>query len=595
MSEFLDLTPETLAEVISYLDTEEWTALWLCGDLKMQWKLGKGKAVREMAISWMETSKCLWPSQIKYLDGLQSFSYYRPFRLHTERFSGLHLSKLSPNLKKLVLNCKSSLEALDQLLSVDPDHFQALETLYLSNSLHDRRVDFVIPKTVTDLRISVQSSLCLPLSVLPPNLIKLYCLVGSLEVGSSRFPETLQSIELRLIKTADPKFLDTLPLGVRHLHISHRGSAFNYDAEAWTSLSKLTNLKVLEFSPIYFDLAEARLLPRFLEELTLLFFHPSWSDEILIQLFEALPPNLTRLGGMLAPDMSPTIAQKLPRYLHSFDVSVQYGSVSYLPDSMTALEIVGEYSSVSAMVDFSIPTKIRTLQLHTWDESLIEKLPIGLQELWVDIGDSLLTLDGVSKLPRNMTSFWINGSRINPIGDTGLTFKALPPTLTLLEAFQDGSVVWTSIPSDSSLYLPRGMKTLKMGCLDFSGCNMAQWVLGLPNRLVTLKLMIMELQRGVFTSLGMLSCLNSLTIEVLNSPEGGWSQYLDFKSLPPSLSFLTLEACDDFEESDISNDTFLGAPRSLIELSIPFSPLITKECLARLPKDCILSVGGQSL
>ena len=67
---FLELALEPFSEIVSYLDTHEWITLWICGDTRINWRLGKGKAVRKMTILWEEARSYPWPSLIAALDGL---------------------------------------------------------------------------------------------------------------------------------------------------------------------------------------------------------------------------------------------------------------------------------------------------------------------------------------------------------------------------------------------------------------------------------------------------------------------------------------------------------------------------------------------
>jgi hypothetical protein len=130
MSSFLDLAAEPFSGVISLLDTHEWTALWLSGDSKMQWKLGKGRAVKEMTLNWSRFSPCRWPSQIAHLDGLESFTLSRYSCITSRPLPDHHLSTLSQNLRKMSLVFGGPLEALDALFR--PLKLPNLHTLELS-------------------------------------------------------------------------------------------------------------------------------------------------------------------------------------------------------------------------------------------------------------------------------------------------------------------------------------------------------------------------------------------------------------------------------------------------------------------------------
>jgi hypothetical protein len=135
----------------------------------MQQKLGKGPAVRKMKLSWVG-SECLWPSQIVHLEGLQDFLLMQGARSSDKPVSASQLATLSRHLKSLTLHIKSSLDALNDLQSMQPHHFLCLETLNLRFSTATRLVTFELPKTLTHFTFSPidKSSLIFPLSALPP-------------------------------------------------------------------------------------------------------------------------------------------------------------------------------------------------------------------------------------------------------------------------------------------------------------------------------------------------------------------------------------------------------------------------------------------
>jgi hypothetical protein len=176
----------------------------------------------------------------------------------------------------------------------------------------------------------------------------------------------------------------------------------------------------------------------------------------------------------------------------------------------------------------------------------------------------------------------------NPIENVEEVFKALPPKLTNLEAFPNPiqlmAINHPRTPYHSSLHLPRVIQLLELGYLDFSESKLTEWIGGLPTRLTTLKLCISHLQIGSFTEFGKLQMLTTLEVNVMNSPDGGWSAYLDFSSLRRNLTTLVVnDMSEDFDECDIHNDTFKGAPRYLNDLKIPNTPFLTKERLVYLP------------
>jgi hypothetical protein len=554
MSDILDLPPETLAEVVSYLNTHECTALWLCGDLRLQYKLGKGKAVRKMVVKWKSSSSCPWPSQITHFDGLQSFSLEYDVYTEENRSLNLHLSNLAPKLKKLELIFKSSIALLEQLCLVQD--FQNLETLYLSKSPNEGRINFEIPRNVTDLKISPTglqpNGLCLPLSLLPPRLTRLTFLRGTLDFGfSNKFPETLEYLEITFgdIEKQWATMIRLLPPGLQHLSFrSCFGIILNSDTEDWTALRTLTGLKYLKI--------------------------PVW-------------------------DLTPVILKNIPRQIEKLgEFSVSSEIVHLLPDSLTELEIQdGKYSTIPFL-----PSNLRSLTLNGPLDQLVNKLPKNLEGLVLQKAPTPLNSECIFGLPRNLTHLDIYSTNNALIfdDDIELIFKALPPKLTSLNAYPNSSDLDNDLdsedyptfptPSESSLYLPRCMKILQIGLLEFSRGHMAQWIIGLPTCLTSLKILVKQLEIGIFTSIGSLKRLDWLKIGIWHTP-GSWAQYLDFKALPRSLRCLELESgertmnsdCTDDTESDISDGTFVGAPLSLNFVLLPASPLITKKCLDHLP------------
>jgi hypothetical protein len=589
MSGILDLALEPLAEVIMYLNTHEWTKVWLCGDLKLQWKMGKGKAVRNMVIKWNETSKRVWPSQIIHLDGLQSFSYICPSRGPDEHFSVLHLSTLSSNLKKLVLVGDWCVKAFEQLCSANRYHFRKLETLSLSYYKHIDRIEFEIPRTVTDLAINA----CCPatskgsnmaLSLLPPHLTRLAYRDLSFESGGFRFPSTLQSLELQWGTYEWPN-LQLLPPGICHISVNpffRQVDTVSHIDDDWTTISTFSNLKSLRI-PFNddFDVPEALLIPRSLERLDFDAMEDLPEEAWYLRVMDALPPNLTWLGWKWPEPITTPIAQKIPRKNRILGASVESEAVSYLPDSLIELFVEeGDYSVISRL-----PSNLKTLWLRDSCLSLLEKMPRSLETLSLEEG-ARLSSEQISKIPRDLRSLII-GHGFEPTDDIELFFRELPPNLMSLDVFPeeadcDHRIPLPSPPS-SSQYLPRCMNFLKAGFLGFAAEDaMSSWVLGLPSRLITLKIGVDRLQMGVFTSIGILSVLRDLQIKVLHSQPGGWSKYLDFQSLPHSLIRIALRDMED-GESDMTNDDFTGAPPKLGFIDLPKSPLVTKDCLCHFP------------
>jgi hypothetical protein len=338
--------------------------------------------------------------------------------------------------------------------------------------------------------------------------------------------------------------------------------------------------------PGAFEIEDALLLPRSLEELFLSSITVG-NDKWRLGILNALPPNLKRLEGIWEPFVSSQWIQNVPKTLETIeDIKFAPNDVQYLPESFTELALDDDNLDVIS----AFPPNLKTLDLYFLPDSIIEKLPNQLRSLSV----AGITWSGeiVSKLPRDLTTistYWATVS----IGAVEPLFKALSATLTSLQAYPAGLppadeklIVGVPTPSQSSLLLPRSMKHLEIGTLGFLENTMAEWILGLPKRLVELKLSITDFQPGIFKSLGHLHYLKTFDVVVFHSPFGGWAQHLIFKELPRNIkSFRILDKGDGDANPDITNDCFIGAPLSLRLLTIPdyVSHLLSKECLLHLP------------
>jgi hypothetical protein len=153
MSSLVDLAIEPLTEVISLLNTRQWTALWLTGDFRIQWKMPKGKAAREMSVRWPHRSSCLLPPLLDQLSGLQSFCFYREYEYRSGHLTSADLSRLSRNLTSLVVTSAFAFEAFEALAVSNPGHFVQLEKLHINCISKIERIGFEIPSTVTDLKL----------------------------------------------------------------------------------------------------------------------------------------------------------------------------------------------------------------------------------------------------------------------------------------------------------------------------------------------------------------------------------------------------------------------------------------------------------
>jgi hypothetical protein len=595
MGGFLELAPESFDQIIAYLNNHEKINLWICGDLKLHWRLSTGRAIRKMAVKWSYWSKCLWPSQIIKLEGLEIFSFNNLNAESDKQLSDVHLSTLSRNLKELNLECIAPLPALNRLYSVNPCPFPSLRSLNLRVGVGNNPFEFEIPSTVTELGVwsPRRATIQLPLSCLSPNLTKLEATVTNLELGNLRFPKTLNTIRLRIRQTTPwVDILTALPCEIENISLEDLAEHIP-TMDDWKAMSMFTNLKTLEI-PVYssFGVPEAQMIPRSLKVLRLEEVDSfTMREEEYIAVLQALPRQLRELDGIWRNSITPGIAKNLPRTLcNALDEYVVPEAVPFIPDLITSLRMeAGDMGLISRF-----PSHLAKLLLYMLPLSLAAKLPAGLQSLAIQDRELALTGALVERLPRALKELTLYVTA-DPIQDVEDVLKALPPSLTILKASvgpfdpmkmvsSSSEFVLHSTPSNSSLLLPRCMSDLTLGCLDFPEGHLVDWILGLPTQLTILDLLINRLQKGAFTSFSALVNLRELCIRVVNTPQDGWASNLDFRSLSRKLTKLSLfDYNDGFEATNISDDSLIGSPTTLTEFRIPLSPLLTKACMVHLP------------
>jgi hypothetical protein len=238
-----------------------------------------------------------------------------------------------------------------------------------------------------------------------------------------------------------------------------------------------------------------------------------------------------------------------------------------------------------------IPTLASHLHMSTMVASLAAKLPDGLLALEVD-GDEFLgwNHEVVQRLPRSLTKLHSDNT-VKPIPDHMESFKAsLPPNLTSLkvstDTFNYEPKEFTAVSAflETALQLPRTLTVLELGCLEFPMNNMASWVSALPKGLTELYLHLWTLPSSGFSSFGQLSALETLHLSIVKTPKAGYAQTIDLPSLPRSLTDLSLVDLDIFfKKSDLTDNSFKGAPRQLRKISVPVSPLLTKKVKSFFP------------
>jgi hypothetical protein len=578
------LASEPFNEIISYLDTHEWIALWICGDLRMNWRLGKGKAVRKMEVVWSQTKQGRWPFQAIELDGLESFSFCRYENGPLLTLSSLYLALLNRNLKKLELKCGSSLDAFSELMMTSYNHFPHLEVLSLSGFTASSQFEMLsgcIPSNLKELKIhgNQVSYGTLSLSSLPKSLTKMDCNLDELKVtpeSDCRFPESLKTLTLNKLSI---EALHLLPLDIEHLKIARVGRGLEVmTIEDWKAVGRLTKLEFLYLG--YFGFLEvkfAETLPRSLKTLTFSGIFPM-NEALCIDMLRALPPSLTHLRGPMR-EVTKMIAQNLPRTLQELGLDSEYVSllsVASLPDSLTQLSVRGLAEEFEQLKHLPASLRSITLYANHLPKKLLSLLPRCQIQSFHLIGDIELSREFIEMFPRSLTTLDMpHGKPQEEI------FGALPPSLTKL-SLGPSSLSWKPSSSSSQL-LPRTLTHLSVQFLVENGSEdpEKEWISGLPSSLTYLRILLQSLPPSAFESFGKLSNLESLQVEVQSEQREGWAKLFTFSSLPRRLTHLKIRErylkLHGHSDCGIDSKTFKGAPPSLTELCIPKSKVTAKD------------------
>ena len=306
------------------------------------------------------------------------------------------------------------------------------------------------------------SKISLALSQLPLGLTRLECTVDSLEIGDSKFPKTLKALEINFDGGEKPMHLfNLLPIEIEKLYVPI--SSDDIELEDWTALSRLKHLKSLTLQVSgSFGVKQSELIPRSVEKLSIQNFegdvnemNAAWCIEIL----RALPKNLRELKGVWGTHdfgfISTEIAQNMPRTLEIGDwCEVAPGAVAHLPDSLKEMGLgSGDFNVINVW-----PSKLHHLYLPRLPDLLLDKLPATLKRLTVEWIE--LSVGMTERLPRSLSSLCVQA--FNPSADLELLLKALPRSLTLLEAMPKGygSAQAAPVPAPSSSSLSLSLKRL---------------------------------------------------------------------------------------------------------------------------------------
>jgi hypothetical protein len=593
MSTILSLPSETLTEVVLRLNFLEVIKLWICGNTALNWRLSKGQAVRNVALKVERPNVPRWPSLLGQLAGLEFFSYDRTPDSEEMALKAHQLLVLPKNLKTLKISAKHDVAAAEIFFRDHPGHFTNLRSLSLVNFAKPHPLGFTLPSTLEELVLGswLAPVGVLKLSELPPNLLQFRGNILQIEdpgeaAGDAKFPETLQS--LQLFVKIHVHFSHLLPQQLETLMYSCQSDQQSVCIRDWSDLQRLS-LKELSLTVFgSFDVQEALQLPRTLKSISLSFIHGKITPEWSIRVIEALPQNVTSLRGVFPDSMPISVIKCLPSTL------VWDGTEKIDPEGLAIMPLNTQSVYLRPNADLSkiscFPPNLQALSIHTLNDSLASMLPSTLTRLSIQSHQLCLEETQIRCLPRNLKYLIINTETGTQI-DKMESFKQLPASLMHLRVTKRSTRTsgdFMLIPtSESSQWLPHSLTCLDLYPLEhLTPC----WIDGLPKTLRSIALECRTLSSSLFPSLAEFSVLTALKIRALQTPDDQWRHCL--AHLPPKLIHVAFLDSSQGAKTDLTNDSFLWVPASVVKIDIPESPKLDKACCAHLPNLVCVNFGN---
>jgi hypothetical protein len=547
----------------------------------------------------LNRSPMVWPSLVCHFKSLERFSLcVHHSKTNVERLT-IQLSALSPNLRKLTLQAPFAIEAFNDYVKADPSVFPQLEALTLASTSSKASLEVPIPSTVTELRLGTHTNsvTSLPLLLLPTGLITLQSHVDDFIVSDKckKFPLELKELVLAL-STPPACLFAALPRSCTKvaLRVSPSSSPFQPISEQeWEALSQLELSSLSTITPPSFSAEHALKLPRTLEYLHLRMTpRPSRiKEDWRLSILAAMPQTLKSLSGIWDHRITVALAQAMPRSLAmSFQQTIDLEAIPYLPVNTKTLHLP-RHADLALIR--SLPAGLENLYAPGLSKSIADSIPHTLRMFFLN-SEVTFTAEMLQMLPRNLQHLGSDHTCLYPIDDWE-SLKALPPRLASLSLLTECTeenieeIEPSPIPAQSSRWLPRTLNSLSLGCLDIPASEFCEWATGLPTRLTSLQLLLQTLPSAASAVLCFSPVLLILEITVLESPEGGWSQFLT--NLPEQLELLKFSDHGQSKPSDIVTETFKFMPKSIVYLILPKSPKVDKRCLEYLPNLHSLSLG----
>lgn len=524
LCKMLDLLPcETLQLITNRLDGYAIAFTWLCGNKRLNQRLGNGRGVICFRHVVDPLYRLAWPSLVRNFLHLESFLVEPRFPSMMSGQWRPNFSDLSPTLQNLKLlfsgdaisfltHCASLPDAFPHLNSIESDFGyteEPIEPFKALPSLESFRVE--------DLNLSAIRP-----SRLPLHLKDLHLTVYVINLSEGVFfPDTLETLRLKIINAPSSwpwNFFRGLPVGLKELCIMNVMEKeiilFGNDDED------------PEPTPNAEDIAS---LPRSLLVLCIV----PWS-QIELETVQALPPALTELRIHGLDGESPrsdawctdsfAALKSLPKTLTSCDCGLPgytAENIDFYPPKLicrspwTSFDETDGQSKNSGTIAFvagppqleeeksqKLPESVTELKSCCSDYLDLHPLPSSLTHLKLIMDPNWNPIKRADHVPKNLSELVMSSyePRLFPL-------ECMPTHLKVLKIT---GPTFKMTPGECEA-LPRSLDTLRLQKLDLESPNLSFSLL--PHGITDLDVSVLELEVGFLKAVRSRRLLN-LTLEL---------------------------------------------------------------------------------
>lgn len=584
-----NLPSELLEAIVSSIEGVGIGRLWLCGDSRLNARLGAGGAVKSFRVHFDSLCPVQWPSLVRHFVHLEHFktSFGRDATVMAwvPRYSELNRS-----IRRLNLSFKSDFFGLQDAFT-GGHTFTCLEEL-----------TGLAPKSTSNA--AAQEMISNFLALLPPCLTNLQFQHANYSsdfaysnyekmywpVPTSYWPRNLRKLTLSLICSEnEPE--PVLPLSLEELDLSiqdpNRYDGRDHVREIYAAIALIPNLRKLRIllyslNMTSLTIEDIRRLPRSLNHLEMDFLEFSFDADLMI----ALPPMLTELDTRVnrtIVDIS--LLELLPRSLTKFG-NLPFPTVETLkvfPPNIASLDQLYMLPEIVA----ALPPGLRSAKFRPAD---------GGHEttnlVWPKLPDTLTEVRNLSPgyldqhpLPTNLQVFKLttgdltdghvkrfSSTKIASLSlkycsyNTEHLFKHIPRYLTRLRLI--GNPIMRMDDTDCK-NLPKHLVDLELNPVDFNCSHPLSYF---PRGLKHLEMRTTSLEIGcIGEGRGFFPELVSLCFRIQEYP-AGLAHYL-LTNLPRQLKQFTITA-PALIDFDLTDESLLSLPPGLLQLIAKPAPMV---------------------